>query len=604
MSQFSVPLLGDLSTEEGACKIVSLVSYDTTDWETLLKQEEVAETEGSKRITTWYVTQEGTSAYVYDASGQQSQNATLIGSTVQHKLYEKKLGFLCADNVWLKLSDGTGFMRIADDKGTMLLLEKPDAIVLAPHWDQIKKETYGSFLKTSDFQRLGQTIELINWEDALSPCHIVEIEDETVVVKCGESTLVRMHPYQFQCFSWLAERKDFNVFCKVRMRMTILWICGVIATPVFIWMGWIGKAKEGKMCISFLYSVVFFFTVNVAFLFNGAKASSVEQITWLRLIGKPFRIPYFQYSARFPAVCITAISAIPAYTDHLILSLAIGTTHRLWGEHSDLQNLWDGSWESVPLFCFVMRFLSLPVILGVLMIVDQSVQAIVFVRSNRAYSETEWSQLEEPYEHLANPASVASLLFLAQLFSMSSQRAVPGHVPDYNSSQTKAKTARFLVKVCFGTQLRLWFKISLLILMLRAGVFQGNPFNDSGERTLLLAIMMSFLHAATGSMPLFVWFVARMFSDYTYQSDSALQYVVTMVEITPGQVEPNIQELVSYALFASRKKRLMMCCAWIVITFPMWGSAIRLSGAYLCASHNFAFTSFGCVTTSTDLTLN
>lgn len=247
-----------------------------------------------------------------------------------------------------------------------------------------------------------------------------------------------------------------------------------------------------------------------------------------------------------------------------------------------------------------MPHVSLPSVLCVLMVVDQVAQAMWMARNmskidrNNGRTDSEAMQflgISEPYRVLEQAARVASLEFLAEVLAASGKRRNPNIIRDYDTPEIWALTSKCCMKVLLGTQLRLWFKISLLTLLKEAGVYQVGFCSTSAERMLVLAISTSFLHVMTGTYPVFQWFVQRLTTEHHFLSDDGLR----RFEISVGTSVQNVDVKDSWSLFGSRKTRLALCFAWLAAFFPAWASAVRFAGVYLCASHNFAFSSLGCV---------
>merc|ERR1712192_163649 len=95
----------------------------------------------------------------------------------------------------------------------------------------------------------------------------------------------------------------------VRWKMKLLGYIGILITPVFLWLGFQSDkfVRTGKFVVYLLYSVIFLFTVFIAYEFS-KRHGKLERAMWLRLMGKPYRIPYFNKSLGFPAACLTALT--------------------------------------------------------------------------------------------------------------------------------------------------------------------------------------------------------------------------------------------------------------------------------------------------------
>jgi hypothetical protein len=296
--------------------------------------------------------------------------------------------------------------------------------------------------------------------------------------------------------------------------------------------------------------LVFAFTVSIAKSFNLSKGK-MEDAMWSRLMGKQLLIPVVKVWLGIPAACCTALTAVPAYTDPLVLCLAIGETQRLWSKTRSMQSLWTNSWAQVPVLRHIVPWFSLPSVLTMLMMLDQIAHLLSFTMDLKG----------ESYAELASAASISSFLFLNDLFNCQVVR--PGGI--ISEGKMLAARHRFFNKVVLGTGLRLWFKVSLLVLLKEADVLTG-LLTDPTERTLVLAILTSFAHAASATSPI----MGMMFGRRTPgSSPETFNYGPLVI---PGG-----------------------CLGLLVILFPVWGSVARFLGAYLCKSHNFAFSGRGCV---------
>jgi len=109
---------------------------------------------------------------------------------------------------------------------------------------------------------------------------------------------------------------------------------------------------------------------------------------------------------------------------------------------------------------------------------------------------------------------------------------------------------RFVVKVALGCSTRIWFKVSMFVLLLRLGL--------SGIRASLLAILTSILHICVGGYP---------YVSYLWKTTS----------------------------LSSGEKRRLYGMVFFMYLAPVWASLVRLMGAGFCESHVFSFSAFGCV---------
>lgn len=370
---------------------------------------------------------------------------------------------------------------------------------------------------------------------------------------CHEIVLVKFPFYQVEKVLWQSEKQDKGLLIKVKQQMKVLSYISIFSIPGFIWMGLQSEhaAHAGKILVYLLYTVVFAFTVSIAYDFR-RHCGNLEDAMWSRLLAKPFRMPVIKTSLGFPASCCTALTAIPAYTDALVLSLAIGETQHLWSSTKSLPTLWTTSWAQLPVLCHIMPLISLPCMLMALMFIDQAAHLASFTHDLKG----------ESYADLASAASISGFLFLSDLLNCQLS-TLQGNI---SKGKMLAARHRFFNKVVLGTGLRLWFKVSLLVLLKEA---EGAALSLATETTLVQAILTSFMHAITGTMPV----ISMMFGCRTPdQNELCFNYGPAVV---PGGF-----------------------LGVMLLIFPVWGSLVRFIGAYECESHNFAFSNFGCMTSS------
>ena len=482
-----------------------------------------------------------------------------------------------AGDEWLQLEGGGGFAQSKDERGDACMLEQlalrawEDVQTFACNVDaeHIKRELFGSCAQACHFE-IGD-VSFVDAKEVLAVRDaagykdgrtdrgdVLGVEDgKILVLPVDADYLVEAFPYQLDLQDHLWERKqDEELLQTVRSQIQWFGYVGFGVTPIFLIIGWGWHGRfvgVGRLLLYVLYVVVFAFTANLALKFRDRDVSTRESVMFQRLLRKTQRLPYFNTSLFVPASCVIFFFAIPSYTDHLTLSLAIGDTARKWERNSTrFEEDWTGSWSGIPVLCHVAPLVTLPQVLLILMIIDQCVALFTFSREAQAHS----------YLGLQPAASVASLLFISELLA-GATAATKSKAMTWPKIQ--AFTMRFVVKVMCGIQLRLWFKVSLFVLMRRA----NGPWND-GEVTLLIAICTSFLHAATGTMDL---------ATFLFTS------------LTRGRVEYVTQ----YGVFPWGPRPAVLAFLFALALFPVFGSAVRLVGAFLCpAPYDFEFSSFGC----------
>jgi len=112
---------------------------------------------------------------------------------------------------------------------------------------------------------------------------------------------------------------------KVQQQMNVLWWLSLALRHSSSPWGSAATITQslGSVTSTSCTASVFASTVHITRSFGGSASATLEAVMWRRLIGKMFHIPYFKMLLHFPAVLLTALSSIPAYTDHMTLSLAL-----------------------------------------------------------------------------------------------------------------------------------------------------------------------------------------------------------------------------------------------------------------------------------------
>jgi len=76
---------------------------------------------------------------------------------------------------------------------------------------------------------------------------------------------------------------------------------------------------------------------------------------------------------------VTFVLNIPAFTDNMALSLAIGNVQTIWESDKRLQCLWQKTWQDMPIMNVAMGCISLPVTLGVIMLIGLVMHVSTFL---------------------------------------------------------------------------------------------------------------------------------------------------------------------------------------------------------------------------------
>lgn len=310
-----------------------------------------------------------------------------------------------------------------------------------------------------------------------------------------------------------------------------------VFVPVFFIFGLSIWAHAYLATLVMLYAVISGGNFQVLRMLGRFPPSSDWYENYQKAIWRREKVPILGIEL-WPKGVTIFLTSIPTYCETLSLAYATGAAKATW-DTGDQQAMWAAGWVQTPfhLFGWVGHF-TLPFALSMVGIVGYAVHLAAFGYGTHLITKKDASVSVGFPAYLGGTAGVANLLLV-------SAACVDPDDLDGPNGTVLAVLGRAVVKLVFGTAPRLWLKVSLLGIVMHVGK------HEDAIWPLEMAIACSFWHVAQILYPL-----SRLIEDFA-----------------------------GLMIFA---------CLFVVLGFPIWGSAIRLVGVYCCSTHQFNLTS-GCV---------
>lgn len=364
--------------------------------------------------------------------------------------------------------------------------------------------------------------------------------------------------------------------------ITVLGTVELIGVPFFFVLGRNQAEFTSQVLLLFMYCGV---TVGKCFavrLLSEYEAHNVQEAV-TQAIWAPETVPCLGTKLCWPKGATLLITTIPTYCETLVTAFALGIAGATWNEQQ--QDVWALSWTATPfgLLSFVGQF-TLPSVLGVIVAIGFMMHVVSFVVGlERSRGAASLNSLEAVLMNAS--ANIAGLMLVFTVIKTAQQ--LGAHEFGGTSGGEDAlypALGRVLVKFILGTQLRLYFKISMAGILLRTGA------NSKIVNAALSAVMLSFLHTLQ-----LIYQIVCLIIEGT-RVETCRNGCAISSEIIMG--------ILAHCRAASRSGKCLYFCGGGCLCFFFFLPIIcmiRFAGVMLCDTHVFNLSVWSCVGNMTGL---